>query len=163
VSALARFIRVPGARRPAHIQVGNWATRHHRSKKRLERIRTVLPAVCGIGVAAVTGWMLAGGSLPATETLFGQLPADAEPSAGGASVLLSSAPSGAVVRVDGATRGKTPLDLRLLPGQHTLSLQHPDALNDDQPLLVPDTGAHVDVPLWRRRPDVAARLRRAGA
>jgi hypothetical protein len=55
VFALARFIRVPGAHRPPQIQVGSRATRHHRSKNRLERIRKVLPSVCGIGLAAVTG------------------------------------------------------------------------------------------------------------
>jgi PEGA domain len=154
VFALARFIRVPGAHRPPQLQIGSRATRHPRSKNRLERIRKVLPAVCGIGLAAVTGWMLAGGSLPATETLFGQLPGNGEHSAGGASVLLSSTPSGAMVRIDGATRGKTPLELRLLPGQHLLSLQHPDALDEDQSFRVTDNGAHVDVPLWRRQPDV---------
>ena len=49
---------------------------------------------------------------------------------------------------------KTPLDVRLSPGQHSLSLEHPDAFEDDRPLHVAEDGAVVDVALWRRHPDV---------
>jgi hypothetical protein len=48
------------------------------------------------------------------------------------------------------------LDLQLEPGQHSLSLQHPDALDDERTLQVGDTAKTVDVGLWRRRPDVIA-------
>ena len=155
--ALDRFIRLPGARRRALARASNWPARHRRRSpnRRIARVRTLLPALCGIGVAAVAGWLLAGGSLPSARTLVGQLePAAVETSAGGAPVHLDSTPSGASVRIDGTSRGKTPLDTWLSPGQHSLTLQHPDALDDDQPLQVADSGARVDVALWRRRPDV---------
>jgi hypothetical protein len=50
--------------------------------------------------------------------------------------------------------GWTPLDVRLAPGQHALRLQHPDALDQDQVLAIPESGANVSITLWRRRPDV---------
>ena len=141
--ALDRFIPLPGARRRALARASNWPARHRRRSptRRIARVRTLLPALCGIGVAAVAGWLLAGGSLPSARTLVGQLePAAVETSADGAPVHLDSTPSGASVRIDGTSRGKTPLDTWLSPGQHSLTLQHPDALDDDQPLQVADSG-----------------------
>ena len=154
--ALDRFIPLRGARRRALAGASNRPARQRRSPTiPVERVRTLLPAICGIGVAAVAGWLLAGGSLPSARTLFGQLePAAVETSAGGAPVHLDSTPSGASVRIDGTSHGRTPLDTWLSPGQHSLTLQHPDALDDDQPLQVADSGASVDIALWRRRPDV---------
>jgi hypothetical protein len=111
--------------------------------------------VCGIGMAAVAGWLLAGGSLPSTEALFGQHePAAVDRAAGDAPFHLESTPSGAAVRIDGANRGKTPLDTWLSPGQHALSLHHPDTLDDDQALPAAEAEAHVKVALWRQRPEV---------
>ncbi|MDQ6674415.1 MAG: hypothetical protein M3069_27400, partial [Chloroflexota bacterium] len=57
---------------------------------------------------------------------------------------------------DGARYGseKTPLDVRLSPGQHTLSLEHPDAFEDGRPLYVAEDGGVFHVALWRRHPDV---------
>jgi hypothetical protein len=121
----------------------------------LKRIRAVLLALFGVGIAAVAGWMLAGGTLPSADTLVGQPdPAALESSAGGILIHLGSTPSGAAVRIDGTPRGKTPLDISLAPGQHSLSLQHPEALDIEQPLQVAEGGASVDIGLWRRRPDV---------
>jgi len=154
VFALDRFIPVHLARHPARPRRGRGSTRRHASPGRDQHLRIVLPALCGIGVAALAGWMLAGGGLPSTETVFGQPDPAALAGSGSAAVRLDSAPSGAAVRIDGATRGKTPLDTWLSPGQHTLNLQHADALDDDQRLVVSETGAHLDVALWRRRPDV---------
>ena len=77
-------------------------------------------------------------------------------SSSGIPMHIDSSPAGAQVRIDGATFGKTPLDIQLQPGQHALSLQHPDALDDEQVVQVADTSASVDVGLWRRRPDVVA-------
>src|SRR5207253_345089 len=108
--------------------------------------------LCGIGVAAGAGWMLAGGGLPWAEVIFGQPDPAALTSSGGAPVHVDSNPSGARVRIDGTTYGKTPVDLRLSSGQHTLSLQHPDALDDERIIQVPETGVNVDIGLWRRRP-----------
>jgi hypothetical protein len=111
--------------------------------------------VCGVGVAAVAGWLLAGGSLRLPETLLGHLaPGAAQTVAGTAPVHLDSTPSRAQVSIDGARVGWTPLDVRLSPGQHALSLQHPDALDQDQTLAIPESGATVSFELWRRRPDV---------
>ena len=49
---------------------------------------------------------------------------------------------------------RTPLDLRLSPGQHSLSLEHPDAFEEDRALQVAEDGAVFNVALWRRHPDV---------
>jgi hypothetical protein len=65
VLALARFIPLRGARRRALAGASNKPARQRRSPTRpVERIRTLFPSLCGIGVAAVAGWLLAGGSLP---------------------------------------------------------------------------------------------------
>ncbi|MBV9355413.1 MAG: PEGA domain-containing protein, partial [Chloroflexi bacterium] len=118
-------------------------------------MRTALPAFCAIGIAAAVGWMLAGGSLPLSTVRSGQPAAPVE-SAGGVPVHIDTSPAGAQVRIDGATAGKTPLDLRLEPGEHTLGLQHPDALDDERTLQVGEDGATVAVELWRRRPAALA-------
>ncbi|MDQ6673823.1 MAG: PEGA domain-containing protein [Chloroflexota bacterium] len=117
-------------------------------------MRTTVPAVCAIGIAAVAGWMLAGGNLPSGESVFGQTEPVAVPSSSGSSVHIASSPSGAQVHIDGQNSGETPLDVRLLPGQHRLSLRHPDNLDDEQTLQVTETAATVNIGLWRRRPDV---------
>lgn len=111
--------------------------------------------LCGVGVAAIAGWLLAGGSLTPPETLVGSLaPGAAGTPAGAAPVHLDSTPSRAQVSIDGARVGWTPLDVWLSPGQHALSAQHPDALDQDQTLAIPEYGATVSLTLWRRRPDV---------
>ena len=119
-----------------------------------ERVRAGLPALCAIGIAAALGWMVAGGTLPSIEMPFGRPDPAMVAGSRGTPVHVDSSPAGAQVRIDGKGFGETPLDTRLSPGRHTLSLQHPDALDDDQILQVADTGAGVDVGLWRRRPDV---------
>ena len=153
--ALDRFIPVLGARRRAPARASHRSARRHAPIRRIERIRVLVPALCGIGTAAVAGWLVAGGSLPPVQTLSGQLePVAVDSAAGGAPVHLESTPSGAAVRIDGTTRGKTPLDTWVSPGQHALSFQHPDTLDEDQTLTVAGTGAQVAVALWRRRPEV---------
>jgi hypothetical protein len=69
-------------------------------------------------------------------------------------VHLDSTPSGAAVRIDGKSRGKTPLDISPAPVQHSLILDHPEAIEAEQPLHVRDGGTSVHVALWRRRPEV---------
>ena len=81
---------------------------------------------------------------------FGQPERVAE-TAGAAPVHIDSSPAGAHVGIDGASSGQTPLDVRLSPGRHQLSLQHPDVLDGEQTLQVEDSGAMVDIDLWRRR------------
>jgi hypothetical protein len=155
MSTLDRFVPLAGMHRRARARAGGWPARRQQRPVRLQRVRAALPVVCGIGMAAVAGWLLAGGSLSSAEALFGQRePAAVDHAAGDAPVHLESLPSGAAVRIDGATRGKTPLDTWLSAGQHVLSLQHSDTLDDDQTLAVAETGAHVEVALWRRRPEV---------
>src|SRR5713101_7816228 len=78
---------------------------------------------------ATAGWMLAGGSLPSSQFLFGQAQPPVVESSAGASVHVDSSPAGAQLHIDGENFGRTPLDVRLSPGQHTLSLQRPDALD----------------------------------
>jgi PEGA domain len=121
----------------------------------LKRVRTVLLVAGGVGVAGIAGWLLAGGSLAPAEMLRSQLTSGTDQtSSGTAPVHLDSTPSRAQVSIDGARAGWTPLDVRLSPGQHVLGLQHPDALDHEQMLAIPESGATVSVELWRRRPDV---------
>ncbi|MDQ6673808.1 MAG: PEGA domain-containing protein, partial [Chloroflexota bacterium] len=125
-------------------------------------MRAVLPAFCAIGVAAVVGWLLAGGgvgfgeSLPSSQILFGQSQPSPMTSSSGTLMHIDSSPAGAQVRIDGAALGKTPLDIQMEPGQHALNLQHPDALDDERVVQVTGASASVDVDLWRRHPDVVA-------
>jgi PEGA domain len=162
VLTLDRFIRVPHrrlfrTRRPGRPRRHSWTGR-----RRLERGRAVLPALCAVGIAAAAGWMLAGGgvgpgdSLRFSEMWFSHSSPAVVTGSSGTPMHIDSSPSGAQVRIDGSIAGKTPLDLRLEPGQHTLSLQHPDALDDERTLQVGDGDATVDVELWRRRPAVLA-------
>jgi len=119
-------------------------------------LRVVLPALGAVGTAAVAGWLLAGGGPPSTDRVLGRPDSAALASASGAPVHVNSSPFGAEVRIDGAAyrNQKTPLDLRLEPGPHTLSLHHPDALDDERVLDVGEPGATVVADLWRRRPGV---------
>ena len=154
--ALDRFIPVPGRRLARSRRPGRPTRRHSSGRRRLEHVRAVLPALCAIGTASAVGWMLAGGNLPSSEILFGQSQPTAVESSSGTPVHIDSSPTGAQVHVDGANSGKSPLDVRLSPGQHTLSLQQPEALDDERTIQVAETGANVDIGLWRRRPDVVA-------
>jgi hypothetical protein len=90
------------------------------------------------------------------ETLFGHSEPAVATNSSGTPIHIESAPAGAQVHIDGSGFGKTPLDLRLEPGHHTLSVQHPDAVDDQRTLWVGNSGATVDIQLWRRRPDVLA-------
>jgi hypothetical protein len=125
-------------------------------------VRAALPALCAVGIAASAGWMLAGGavgvgeSLPFGDRLFGHSARPPATSSSGTPMHIDSSPAGASVRIDGSGAGKTPLDLHLEPGQHSLSLQHPEALDDERTLQVGDRGVTLDVELWRRRPSVLA-------
>ena len=69
---LDRFIPVPGIRRVPRARGGRWLARRRRPLNHAKRIRTALPALCGVGVAAAVAWMLAGGSLPSFEAILGQ-------------------------------------------------------------------------------------------
>jgi PEGA domain len=155
VFALDRFVPFPVGRHPARLRKSARSTRRRASTRRFERIRSALPLVCGVGIAAVVGWLLAGGDLPSAEVFVGQ-PKSAvrQSSPGDVPVHIDSTPSGAQVSIDGARSGRTPLDLRLSPGQHSLSLEHPDAFVEDRALQVAEDGAVFNVAMWRRHPDV---------
>ncbi|MDQ6673258.1 MAG: PEGA domain-containing protein, partial [Chloroflexota bacterium] len=153
--ALDRFVPVPRRRLARSRRFGS-PPRRHWPGRRLERLRTVLPALCAIGIAAVAGWILAGGNLPSGEILFGQSESVAVANSSGAPVHIDSSPPGAQVRIDTRSSGRTPLDVRLEAGQHTLSLKAPDVLDHEESIQVAETGATVDIGLWRKRPDVAA-------
>jgi len=49
VFTLHQFISLPGMRRRARARAGRWPARRRSSTGRLERLRIVLPALCGIG------------------------------------------------------------------------------------------------------------------
>ena len=75
--------------------------------------------------------------------------------------------AGSQVQIDGVSYGKTPVDVRLPPGQHILGLQHPDTLEDVEPLTVPETGTNhgycpTSMPVPRYRPCVILALSQAG-
>ena len=152
---LDRFWINRAVRRRTRAQPPRWSVRRRSPDRRLYHLRLVLPGLCGVGIAAAVGWMLAGGSVPSSEIWSGQ-PALLVDGARGAPIHMDSSPAGAQIHIDGSSAGKTPLDLHLEPGQHTLSLQHPDALDDERTLQVGATGATVAVDLWRRRPAVLA-------
>jgi hypothetical protein len=158
VFAFDRFIHGHVRQRPKPVRTRGWITGHRLLRSRFKRIRAVAPAVCGIGIAAVVGWLLAGGGLPSAQVLFGEPAPPAGSSSGGTLVHIDTSPSGAQLRIDGAKYGfgKTPLDVRLSPGQHSVNLEHPDTLDDDRALSVTETGATVEMALWRRHPDVVA-------
>ena len=152
--AIDRFILRVGRRRRTLVTARHRPTRRA-STCRTTRIRAALPAVCGIGIAAVSGWLVAGSDLPSIPAVFGQLaPATTESSAGGAPVRIDSTPSGAAVRVDGASRGTTPLDIQLEPGRYSLSLERPDSLTEQETIEVAQRGASVHVDLWQHQPEV---------
>ena len=133
---LNRFIPTVGSRCRVLATGGHRPTGRRAPTRRIERVRVMLPAICGIGIAAVAGWLLAG-SPPSTQMLFGQLvPAKPESAAGGAPVHIESTPQDAAVRIDGTARGKTPLDIHLEPGQHALSLEQSDSLADQRTIEV---------------------------
>jgi hypothetical protein len=164
VFALDRFIPVPRRRLVPRRTLGSPRRRRCLTRRHCERMRAVLPAACAIGIAAVAGWMLAGGgvgvgvgeNLPFSEILFSRPASVAKDSADGAPVHIDTSPAGAQVRIDGSGAGKTPLDVRLEPGQHVLRLQHPDALDDERIVQIAETGATLDIAMWRKRADVVA-------
>jgi hypothetical protein len=162
VFALDRIVRFRIGRQPAPVLQGGWPSRRRSSTLHVKRVLGLLLAIVGIGLAAVAGWQLAPGGLPSAEVLLGQPELTAlEPSPGAVPVHIESTPSGARVRIDGARYavGQTPLDVFLSPGQHSLSLEHPDVLRDDRPLHVAETGAVVNVALWRRSQPVVVPIR----
>ena len=102
-------------------------------------------------------------AIGAAYLLAGVSRADAGQSAPGAPLALSSRPPGAAVWLDGQARGRTPAQLSIEPGPHTLLLKLPDgrdALDGQYALDVPLDGASLDAVLWRRRPSLT-RLRPA--
>jgi hypothetical protein len=154
--AIGRPISRPGMFRPPKARLlGGRGRRRHPWAKALERVGAVLLVLSGVSVAAVLGWLLAGGNLALPEVLVDRVaPGTAATPAGTAPIHLDSSPSHAQVNLDGTRLGWTPLDVQLSPGQHAVGLQHPDALDQDERLTVPESGAAVSFRLWRRRPDV---------
>ena len=132
----------------------------HRHGARRAWVSSSLPvvacAVCVISAAAVAGWLASGGSFteapgrltPGVDMGGSPAPPDA------VSVHLTSAPSGADVRVDGTRRGVTPAQLALSPRAHTLLVHAPDSVDLAQTFEVSTSGAAVSANLWRVRPDV---------
>ena len=114
--------------------------------------------------ASLGGWVLAGGDLvpligPATAALaslpvLGDLVSGPVPAPGSAPLHLASRPAGATVWLDGRERGRTPLDLAVVPGVHTALLRQTDSLEQVARVDVPPEGRAVEVALWHRYPEV---------
>lgn len=153
--ALDRIISFPRVARTGRSRAGAWPPVCRGWASQIKLFRAPVLLFGGVALAAACGWTLAGGSLPAVAWLSTQTnQAGADGSVGGAPVHVDSAPSDAEVLIDGRRIGHTPVSVSLSPGQHTLSLRDPEALDVDQALAVADTGASVSITLWRRRPDV---------
>jgi len=150
--SLARSLRSPRGIRPR--SAGSWPRRNRRITDRIIRFGAPLVAIGGIVGIAAAVWILAGGDPSSVLPLPARPAAAIVDPAGGVPVHLDSVPSGADGLVDGVRRGQTPLVASLVPGQHTYTLRHPDALEVTQTFDVPDTGASAVVRLWRYRPSV---------
>jgi len=150
---LARSLASPRRLRPRW--AGSWPRRNRRTTDRIRRFGVPLVALGSVVGIAAAVWILAGGD-PSSVVPLTAHPATAivEFPVGGVPVHLDSVPSGADGLVDGVRRGQTPLVASLVPGQHTYTLRHPDALEVTQTFDVPDTGASAVVRLWRYRPSV---------
>lgn len=78
-------------------------------------------------------------------------PSDVPP----AVLAVSSVPAGATVSVDGRERGHTPLDVRLAPGSHEVSLQQAGDVDMTYRLaLASDARTPLHAVLWRQEPTV---------
>jgi PEGA domain len=98
-----------------------------------------------VAVTVAAGWWLARPRSEAVPSL-------------GAQLGLTSAPSGAVVLVDGKEHGRAPTTVRVPPGRHKVVARHPDALEAQSGVDVPAAGARLRLELWRREP-LATRIR----
>jgi PEGA domain len=126
----------------------------------------VLGLVLALTVVAASlgGWVLAGGDLvpligPAAAALaslpiVGDLLGDPVLTPGSAPLHLASQPPGATLWLDGRERGRTPLDLAVVPGAHTVVLRQTDSLEQVARVDVPPEGRTVEVALWHRHPEV---------
>ena len=112
--------------------------------------------VCAIAVAGGT-WLLASGNdladwflptMDSPEHSSGQIPFD-----------IASQPDHATVILDGRSRGQTPVSALVTPGEHTLVLRHPDAVDDQRTVSV-TSATQLQVRMWLRRP-TAIQLRPA--
>ena len=102
-------------------------------------------------------------ALGAAYLLAGVSRADARQSGAAVPLALTSRPLGAAVWLDGHERGRTPLQLVVEPGAHSVVLKAPDgrdAMDGRYALQVTRDAAALDAVLWRRQPSLT-RLRPA--
>src|SRR6266511_686406 len=92
VLTLDRFWINRAVRRRTRAQPSHWSVRRRSPDRRLYHLRLVLPGLCGVGIAAAVGWMLAGGSVPSSEIWSGQ-PALLVDGARGAPIHMDSSPA----------------------------------------------------------------------
>jgi PEGA domain len=133
-----------------------------RGQHRSGRWTWALLALVSIVTAATGGWLLAGGD-PSTLGLPDWVPfvptsASAQTEDQGR-LSITSQPDGALVTVDGHSRGTTPLTLSVSRGVRTLLLTHSDAVDDVRQVSV-GNDTRVRVAMWLRRPN-AVQLRPA--
>jgi hypothetical protein len=124
------------------------------ARARVERVGLAVLALTGVGMAAASGWTLAGGGVPSLIMLSEQFALGAADVPGGVPVRVTSAPDGAEVWIDDSRRGQTPIVTLVAPGAHTIGLRHPDAVEMKDRLHLTEAALELDVSMWRRRPDV---------
>lgn len=122
-------------------------SRHRRGAIGLAIVSPVFVATLVLGIAADTGL------LPILPTLPGRH--------GGAGVLITSQPAGADVRIDGRTRGQTPLTVALAPGRHEIVVGGGPFAPQAAELIVPAAASGaaaapppIDFALWSATPAV---------
>ncbi|MDA8217795.1 MAG: PEGA domain-containing protein [Dehalococcoidales bacterium] len=78
-----------------------------------------------------------------------------EPEVGGARLQVNSVPEAATVAVDGQTRGRTPINLQLPPGEHHVTVRHERSLEATHHVrLEADQTVSIVAELWLRSPQV---------
>jgi len=99
----------------------------------------------GFGVAMGTFTVMAGQETPASLTL----------AAGKTDVLVTTNPTGAEIRIDGKTRGVSPLQIRGLPiGRHAFAASRDGYAPADSTLLVTESSTRVDLALRAAPPGI---------
>ncbi|MGI9148741.1 MAG: PEGA domain-containing protein [Chloroflexota bacterium] len=112
--------------------------------------------VCAV-VAACGTWLMASGTDLAD--WFSSTIDTREQGSGHVAFDVASQPDHATVILDGHARGQTPITALVTPGEHTLVLRHPDAI-DDQRIVSVASALQLQVRMWLRRP-TAIQLRPA--
>jgi hypothetical protein len=105
--------------------------------------RDFLGLTGGLLLVGAAGWLASSAGVGAPA------PAPTPPTA---LLAVASTPAGAAVLVDEQPYGTTPMSLNVAPGYHVLVVQGLDGIPETRELDITETGASLDVKLWRARP-----------